>query len=24
VKNNVHTNDRSIGVGWLRVCPDSP
>jgi hypothetical protein len=24
VKNNVQTNDASIGVGWLRVCPDSP
>ena len=20
VKNNVHTNEQSIGVGWLQVC----
>ena len=23
VKNNVHTNDRSIGVAWLPICPES-
>ena len=22
VKNNVHTNDESIGVGWLPVCTE--
>jgi hypothetical protein len=24
VKNNVHTSDTSIGVGWLPVCANSP
>jgi hypothetical protein len=23
VKNNVHANDRSIGVAWLPICPES-
>jgi hypothetical protein len=23
VKNNVHTNEGAIGIGWLPVCPES-